>query len=81
MGVGKEVVGFVVLVEERAGLMAAIWPLVFMTAPDVRSSMIQAFTPGFFDNRWRASSIVSVVVAGLTGLNISYAHSSKTDAA
>lgn len=76
VGVGKEVVGLVVLFAERAGLMAAICPLVFITAPEVRSSMIQAFTPGFFDNRWRASDIVSAVVAaGFNRHEISYTHS------
>lgn len=52
------------VVEDRAGRMAEIWPLVLRTAPFVRSIMSHALTPGFLDSRCRDSSIDSVLIAG-----------------
>ena len=57
-----------VLIAVAAGRMADICPLVLITAPVERSSMIQPFTPGFLDRRCRASSMESAPVAGFSSL-------------
>lgn len=61
VGVGseEEVLALLAFEADFAGRTAAIWPLVFNTAPFKRSSISQAFTPGFLESRCNASSIDS----------------------
>jgi hypothetical protein len=53
---------------DRAGRMEDMWPLVFNTVPLERSSIIQAFTPGFLDSRCKVSSIESALAACFNAL-------------